>query len=111
MAAGGSTDVEIPLSVVPAGSLSIIINPDSNGSDEVTLLNNTAVAVAYSRGDMNCNGAIGVDDVTLFVEALLDPGAFDAAHPNCGSIQVDINQSGVADGADIQQFVNVLLGN
>jgi hypothetical protein len=111
MAAGGSTDVEIPLSVVPAGSLSIIINPDSNGSDEVTLLNNTAVAVAYSRGDMNCNGAIGAEDVGFFVEALLDPVAFNAAHPNCGSIQADINQSGVADGADIQQFVNVLLGN
>lgn len=107
--AGGSTDVEITLSVVPAGWLEIMVNPDSDGSDEVTLLNNTALVSAYTRGDMDCNGVIEMADVPLFVEALLDPSGFDAAHPNCDSGQADVDSSGVSDGGDIGQFVTLLL--
>ncbi len=52
---------------------------------------------------------IEMADVPLFVEALLDPAGFDAAHPNCDSRQADVNDSGESDGGDIGEFVTRLL--
>ena len=61
-------------------------------------------------GDMNCDGAITIVDVPLFVSALLDPAAFDAAHPACLSSQADMDGNSVLNGADIQPFVGAVLG-
>ena len=60
----------------------------------------------YDRGDLNCNCDIGVDDVLAFVEALLQPGAFSG----CDLVLADVNEDGVLDAADVQPFVNKLLG-
>ncbi len=78
---------------------------------EATAVVSTTVQVlppVYLRGDMDCNGVIEMADVPLFVEALLDPIGFDAAHPNCDSSQADVDGSGGSDGGDITEFVTLL---
>lgn len=60
-------------------------------------------------GDMDCSGGITMADVPLFASALLDPAAYDLAHPTCTSSQADLNSSGTVDGLDIQLFVNALM--
>ena len=75
MNAGESVDVVIPIAeVVPAGWLTITVNPDSDGSDEVTLLNNSATAAIYASGDMTDDGNIDLDDHPYFVDCLGGPG-------------------------------------
>ena len=66
-------------------------------------------ASTYVRGDMNCDTFVDSDDVPLFVEALLDPAAFDLAHPICDSSQADMDGSDTPDGNDIQEFVGFLM--
>lgn len=61
-------------------------------------------------GDMNCDGSINFADIPLFVNAVLDPAAFDAAHPSCDSTQADLDESGAPDGLDVQAFVASLIG-
>jgi WD40 repeat protein len=60
-------------------------------------------------GDMNCDGMIDLNDVPLFVEALLDPAAFDLSHPSCTSMRADMDGSGDPNGMDVQELVMALL--
>ena len=61
-------------------------------------------------GDLNCDGVVNVDDVVPFVLALVDPAGYQTAYPGCDLLRADMNGSGTADGADIQLFVDALLG-
>ncbi len=61
------------------------------------------------HGDMNCDGWANTGDIPLFVEALLDPAAFDAAHPDCMSTQADMDGLGRPDGGDVQAFVDLIV--
>jgi beta-glucanase (GH16 family) len=63
-----------------------------------------------AAGDMNCDGNIDNTDVPLFVSALLDSAAFDAAHPTCLSSQADMDGNSSVNGEDIQGFISALLG-
>lgn len=63
-----------------------------------------------SRGDLNCDAAIDVLDINPFVLALLDPGAYAAAYPECDAALADINQDGAANVLDINPFISLILG-
>jgi hypothetical protein len=76
------------------------------------LFANTSSAVYYddvylrllTSGDLDGDGAIDVEDISLFVQALLGL----AADPYILAAS-DVNRSGAADGLDIQPFVELLL--
>lgn len=68
------------------------------------------VSPAFRPGDANCDGAIDSGDVSAFAQALLDPPAYAASNPSCGSFYADLNADGKADGEDIRHFVALLLG-
>ncbi|MBN2560595.1 MAG: VCBS repeat-containing protein [Phycisphaerae bacterium] len=57
-------------------------------------------------GDMDCSGVADLDDVPLFVEALIDPGSYTGCDINRG----EMNGDGVVDGLDVQAFVDLVLG-
>jgi hypothetical protein len=59
-------------------------------------------------GDMNCDGTVDFADINPFVEALIDPDAYNAAY-EC-YMNADIDQDGVVDFADINPFVALLTG-
>lgn len=75
------------------------------------LIVNLNLEIGISLGDMNCDTYINEADIPLFVEALLDPDAYDLAHPDCDSSQADMDGSGTPDGKDAQGFVEALMGN
>ncbi|MCH8807484.1 MAG: hypothetical protein IH986_15560 [Planctomycetes bacterium] len=55
--------------------------------------------------DMNCDGLVNGGDIDPFFQALGDPAAWQAAHPNCPLLCVgDINGDGRVDGGDIDPF-------
>ncbi len=58
---------------------------------------------------MDCSGGVDTDDVELFVEAILDPAAFDVAHPNCDSSHADVNGDTEVNGGDVPGFVACVL--
>jgi hypothetical protein len=67
-----STEVVISLSQsVPYGRVEITANPDSNGSDEVTLLNNTAVVIRFAPADFEPNGDVDVNDLATLCQEWL----------------------------------------
>ncbi|MCA9255741.1 MAG: hypothetical protein KDA33_08875 [Phycisphaerales bacterium] len=66
-------------------------------------------AEAQVAGDLNCDGALTPEDVSAFALALVDPDAYDASYPSCGALRADLTHDGVADGADIQVFMTLLL--
>jgi len=59
-------------------------------------------------GDVNCDGAVDLDDVPAFVLALVDPVGYEAAYPNCNIDRADLNADTQRDGADVQNFVDLL---
>ncbi|TWT45464.1 hypothetical protein RAS1_18890 [Phycisphaerae bacterium RAS1] len=65
---------------------------------------------AFSRGDANCDGAVDVLDINDFVQALIDPAAYGAAHPCCDRLcATDVNQDGGVNVLDINAFVQCIL--
>ncbi len=58
----------------------------------------------YVKGDVNCDHAVNPADIPWFVDALI------GAYTGCDITLADMNDSGAADGVDIQLLVNVLLG-
>ncbi|HVP11774.1 MAG TPA: hypothetical protein VMV94_11375 [Phycisphaerae bacterium] len=56
-------------------------------------------------GDMNCDGHVYLDDVGPFVAALVNP----AGYPYSCIENADLSGDGVADGMDIEPFVDILL--
>lgn len=59
-------------------------------------------------GNMNCNCALDPLDIDAFVQALLDPAGYAAAHPTCNILRGDMQPDGNVDGTDIQGFINLL---
>ncbi len=66
--------------------------------------------MSFLLGDLNCDGSINADDTAAFVLALTDAAAYQAAYPDCDSNRADMDGSGIANGQDIQTFVNTLVG-
>ncbi|MEW6249064.1 MAG: PQQ-binding-like beta-propeller repeat protein [Planctomycetota bacterium] len=64
----------------------------------------------HKRGDLDCNGLIDFNDINPFVQALSDPAAYAAAHPNCPFENRDCNADGLFDFNDIKPFVALLGG-
>src|SRR5262249_29763426 len=62
------------------------------------------------RGDANCDHSNDFRDLSAFVLALLDPAAYAATYPSCNLVPAaDLNGDGIVNGADIQQFINMLM--
>ncbi|GMU26297.1 MAG: hypothetical protein AMXMBFR16_12020 [Candidatus Uhrbacteria bacterium] len=103
--AAESADIDIAV-VQPTlpGWLTIIANPDSDGSDEVTLLNNSVSFLVVPHGDIDGDGDYDLDDVSVFVSVLL--GLETDSYRVAAS---DINLSGSPDGKDVQPFIDALL--
>ncbi len=60
------------------------------------------------RGDLNCNGSVGFDDINPFVLRLSNPSQYFTAYPDCLDANGDINEDGTVDFADINPFVTLL---
>jgi hypothetical protein len=70
-----------------------------------------AVPVAVGLpGDMNCDGIVNNFDIDPFVLALSDPGAYQAAFPNCDINNADANGDGQINNFDIDPFVALISG-
>ncbi len=63
-----------------------------------------------SAGDLNCDGAVNFNDINPFVLALVGPGPYYAAYPNCNVNNADCNHDGRVDFEDINPFVELLIG-
>ena len=64
----------------------------------------------FPRGDLNCDGNVGLGDVDAFVLALVNRPAYNAAHPDCGPMLADVNADGSLNGLDIDAFISLLIG-
>jgi len=63
---GDSIDVSVTISQPAPGSIvEITINPDSNGLDEVTLLNNSTSAIVYAESDFNRDTVVSFPDFSV----------------------------------------------
>jgi subtilisin family serine protease len=61
-------------------------------------------------GDLNCDGVVDFADINPFVQVMVDPAAWEAAHPDCPLFNGDINDDGAVDFGDINPFVGLLTG-
>ncbi len=59
-------------------------------------------------GDLNCDGLVSFADVTPFATAVLDPGAYAVAYPDCDIRNGDINGDGETGFDDVNPFVELL---
>lgn len=60
-------------------------------------------------GDVNCDGAIDLEDVPAFVLALVDPVGYGTAYPSCSIDRADLNADAQRDGDDVREFVGLLV--
>jgi hypothetical protein len=91
---GDSTDAVILLSQsMTYGRIEITVNPDSGGSDEVTLLNNTAVVVLSPPGDFGRDGSVDIEDLAALLSQWLWEG-------EPGAIEEDLMSDGRVDFKD-----------
>ncbi len=60
-------------------------------------------------GDMNCDMVVDINDVPLFVQALVAPFEYMAAFPDCDIWLADMNKDGNIDGLDITDFIAAVL--
>jgi len=58
----------------------------------------------YVKGDVNCDHTVSTADIPPFVEALV------GTYTGCDISLADMDDSGTADGVDIQLFIDVLVG-
>lgn len=66
--------------------------------------------MAWSIGDVNCDGLINTFDIDPFVLALTNPAGHAAAFPHCDYMLADINCDGFVNTFDIDPFVQCLTG-
>jgi len=69
----------------------------------------TALGNSSDQGDLNCDGAVNVQDVQPFALALTDPVAYQNTFPACSALRADVNNDGLADGRDVDAFVDELI--
>lgn len=81
-------------------------NTGTDEGDGDLIINGTTVVL----GDMNCDGALDVEDVGPFAMALVDAAAYSAAYPGCDIQRADVNEDAGINGADVPDFVAELLG-
>ncbi len=62
------------------------------------------------RGDVNCSGVVGFDDINPFVLLMTDPVAWQNQFPDCPIANGDINEDGTVGFGDINPFVALLTG-
>jgi hypothetical protein len=111
---GESTTVSMIMSqAVPTGWLDLTANPDSDGTDEVTLLNNTATAVVNASGDWDGDGDFDLSDFVGFTDCLAGPGAMPsptapATANECLAV-FDFDADADVDVADYGKITNALL--
>lgn len=86
---------------VPCAGVSVSVNATSVVAEVVS-----GVAVL---GDMNCDCVADLADIGPFVTALIDPGAYTGAYPDCDLSRADIFADLVIDARDIQPFIDLLL--
>jgi len=77
---------------MPSGPLTLTVNPDSDGSDEVTLLNNTANVIIFAPADFEPDGDVDLSDLKKLIEEWLqDTGSLTAdIAPECSDGIVNI---------------------
>ncbi len=80
-----------------------------NPGGGVTLLA-LSCAGAFATGDVNCNGAVGFDDINPFVLVLSNPATWEVEFPGCPMLVADINGDEEVDFNDINPFVALLSG-
>ena len=61
--------------------------------------------------DMNCDGAVNSFDVDPFTQALTNPAAYAAAHPDCMIELGDVNGDGLVNLFDVNAFIDLLGDN
>jgi hypothetical protein len=61
-------------------------------------------------GDLNCDGIVDFVDINPFVLALSDPAGYQAAFPQCDTLNGDCNGDGYVTFEDINPFVAILSG-
>jgi formylglycine-generating enzyme required for sulfatase activity len=61
-------------------------------------------------GDVNCDGEVDFGDINPFVLILTNPGAWQAAYPDCPWQNGDINGDCYVDFQDINPFIALLTG-
>jgi len=66
---------------------------------------------AIPRGDMNFDQSVTLDDLPLFVAALLDPATLSTCQSFAANVNADVHPDGTAkiDALDVPAFVNCLL--
>ncbi|RIK67495.1 MAG: hypothetical protein DCC65_06610 [Planctomycetota bacterium] len=68
-----------------------------------------AVRVAWTPGDMNCDGVLDGLDVDGFVQALTDRPQYEAMHPECRYDNADINGDGQVTEHDVAAFADAIV--
>lgn len=87
------------------GVYRVVVNGNCGGA-----ASNSADLHVWSRGDMNCDGAVNNFDIDPFVQALIDPVGYAATYPDCSTIIGDIDASGALNNFDIDPFVSLIVG-
>ena len=81
------------------------------GSNAFRVGNGTTVLqVAYCTADPNCDGQFDGRDIAPFILALLNPVAYAAAFPGCDACHSDLDADDSVTVADIEPFVQALIG-
>jgi len=62
-------------------------------------------APLWNKGDLNCDGVAGLNDVDPFVLALTDPAAYAAAVSGCSPMNADTNPDNRVNFDDIDPFI------
>jgi len=66
------------------------------------------VCGVFATGDVNCDGAVTMADITPFIVALTAPDAYAAGWPDCDIMIADINGDGAVNPLDIDPFIQLL---
>lgn len=82
---------------------------DNSAGDSGAAYVFTLTTPCPTLGDMNCDCALDLADVSPFVQALLDPIGYAAAYPACNILNADMQPDGNVNGGDVQGFVDALI--
>jgi hypothetical protein len=105
---GVSVDAGIPEGPYPVTSSSITFRGKASTGVNITRWDYVRfgqIPIDHS-GDFDSNAAVDANDLYFFVDCLLSP-AYDAAGPGCK--WADMNNDGVANGADVSAFVAAMM--
>jgi hypothetical protein len=83
---------------------------DGNGDERARVDMGVDEFGSFAYGDLNCDGAVNNFDITPFMLALNDPGAYATQYPACDVMNADASGDGRVDNFDITPFVRLLTG-